>query len=195
MDEKRNREAIIVIASVVVIILAAYLVIGPTVTSLKKSNYTVAAKGADLKLARENLDNLKSLESSLNGKTDAVKALIGALPAYTDEEDLMTSLEAIASKEGMQLTGITPTSGAGSAGGEETVLAGRQRAMSLGEASFDATVKGPYQNLQKFVTDLENNRRPINVNKINIAKEAADAAASSLNVTISLTTYYSNLSS
>jgi Tfp pilus assembly protein PilO len=194
MDERRNREAIIVIVSVVIIILSAYLFINPTVSALKKSNYTIAAKGADLKLAQENLDNLKSLQSSLTAKTDEVKALIGALPAYADEEDLTASLEAMASKEGMQLTGIAPTSGTGAA--EETSASPAEgQTSSLGEVSFDITLKGSYQSLQKFVTDLENNRRPINVTKISIAKEAESGGASSLNVTISLTTYYSQISS
>ncbi|MCX6811548.1 MAG: type 4a pilus biogenesis protein PilO [Candidatus Berkelbacteria bacterium] len=199
MDEKRNRDVIIVIVSVIVIILVAYFFIGPTVTTLKESNYTIATKGQDLKLAQENLDNLKSLQSSLNVKTNEVKALISALPAYVDEEDLMTSLEAMASKEGMQLTGITPTSGTGATeetgAVEETITEQVKQEISLGEVALDINLKGSYQGLQKFVADLENNRRPINVTKISVAKEGATGAASILNVTISLTTYYSQISS
>lgn len=196
MDEKRNRDAIVAIVSVIVIILVAYFFIGPTVTFLKETNYTVATKGADLKLAQENLDNLKSLQSSLITKTDEVKALISALPAYADEEDLMTNLEAMASKEGMQLTGVAPAGGTAAA--EETGGAAsmeeRQTASSLNEIMFGANLRGSYQSLQKFMVDIENNRRPINVSNLSIVKEGAEAGASTLNATISLITYYSNQS-
>lgn len=197
MDEKRNRDMLIVIVSVVVIILVAYFFIGPTITSLKESNYTVVTKGADLKLAEENLNNLQSLESSLNSQTNEVKALIGALPAYVDEEDLMTSLEAMASKEGMQLTGITPTVGTEVTEGTEEValVEGEQASTSLTEAMFDANLKGSYQGLQKFMVDMENNRRPINVTKLSIVKEGAETGSLTLNIIISFTTYYSNQSS
>jgi hypothetical protein len=106
----------------------------------------------------------------------------------------MTSLEAMANKEGMQLTGIAPAGGtaATEATGAVVPAEGEQPATGLTEVTFDANLKGSYQGLQKFIADMENNRRPINVTKLSIVKEGEGAGSPSLNATISFTTYYSN---
>ena len=92
---------------------------------------------------------------------------------------------------------MAPTGG--TAATEETgaivPVEGEQSAISLTEVMFDANLKGSYQGLQKFVADMENNRRPINITSLSIVKEGAETGASTLNVTISFTTYYSNQSS
>lgn len=191
MEDKRNKEVIIVIVSVIVIILVFYLFISPTITALKKSNYTIATKGADLKNAEENLSNLKSLQSTFTSKSNEIKALLSALPSFTDTEDLITTLEAAATKDGMQMTSIVPEQ-AGEEGTAATATSSGA-GFKVAETSYDLTVMGSYQGLVSFITDLESNRRPLNITQIAISAEST-GTSSPLNVVISLTAYYSTKS-
>lgn len=188
MDQKKNKEVMTIIVSVLVIILAAYLFISPTAASLRKSNLTVAVKGQDLKRAQENLDNLKSLELSLNSQSDLVKSLSGALPTTPDEEDLTAAIEAIASKDGLKFSGITPTET-----GESSESASPSQGISLASADFDLNLSGSYEGLKNFLIDLENNRRPVNVSKVSITKDSSAEGVSTLNITLSISAFYTNL--
>ncbi|MBU2595500.1 type 4a pilus biogenesis protein PilO [Patescibacteria group bacterium] len=184
--EEKNKEVITIIAAVIIIILVAYLGLSPAVLSLKESNYTVATQGQDLKRAQENLDNLKNLQITIETKTNEVKALTSSFPSEVNSQDLITTLEAIANRNGMQLTSVAPLETAASEGEESGKL-------ELGQGDFDIVVRGSFQGLQKFMTDLESNRRPTNVTALTIAKENSSDGGSILNTTISLTAYYSQI--
>lgn len=194
MDQGKNREAIIILASVVVIILVAYLGIGPAITSLRKSNFTIKTKGADLDLAEENLANLRFLQSSIDSKTDEVNALISTMPSYVDSEDLIISLEAIANKNGMQLTGIAPVNMGIDLTAEEEIMI--EEGMSgkgirgIEEAQYDVTIRGSYQSLQNFMANLEASRRPIKVTRVTMTKESAGEEGSILNIILGITSYF-----
>lgn len=187
MDERKNREVVIIIVSAVLILLLIYLFINPTIQNLKNYNYAIKTKGDDLKKAQENLDNLKSLESSFRSKSEEVKAVISALPNFNDSEDLIVTLENVSNKNGMRLVSVTPE--LVDETGEEASNAVESEAYAVQESSYEVTIKGSYPNLQTFMADLESNRRPLNVKRVTISREGGESS-SSLNINLTLLAYY-----
>jgi Tfp pilus assembly protein PilO len=193
MDQKQNKEVIFIIASVVVIIAVAYFFISPAISSLKKTNYDLKIKQTDLARAQENLDNVKSLQSSLSSKANDVRSIIAALPTYEDTEDLLVTIEAVANKNGISVSAVAPQSLSSvetetAVTEESSTVSSEEGGYSVQELSVDLTLKGSYENLKSFLSDLESNRRPINVTKISIAGGGADPTSSVVN--LSFITYY-----
>jgi Tfp pilus assembly protein PilO len=177
--QRTNKEVLIVIVSLIIVILAGYVFIFPTVGTLREQNYNVGLKKDELKKSQEHLANLNELESLIDQKKNEVNALNEALPNGPDVEDLVATLDAIAKSKGMTISTITPE-----LGDEETA--------ETGETAETVTASGFKIGEMNVLKDAENSRRIINVKDVSISAAAGALTPGNLVITLSVSSYYLN---
>lgn len=191
--QRTNKEVLIVIVSLIIVILAGYVFIFPTVGTLREQNYNVGLKKDELKKSQEHLANLNELESIIDQKKNEVNALNEALPNGPDVEDLVATLDAIAKSKGMTISTITPE-----LGDEETAETGETAetvtasGFKIGEMNVEIGMVGSYTALKDFLKDAENSRRIINVKDVSISAAAGALTPGNLVITLSVSSYYLN---
>jgi len=193
MSDKRNKEVLIIIVSVIVILLVAYLFISPTITGLKDTNYDLKIKQNDLSRAEEHLENLKILESTFKSQKTEVEDIMKALPTYSDIEDMLVTMETVANQNGMQVTNVAPQEADlyyYEEDEEEIIEEEGTGGLTMQELVIDVGLKGSYQNLEKVLAAFEENRRPIDINTISIGGGGETYDPNALSITLNLTTYY-----
>lgn len=192
MDRKTNKEVLIVIISVLIVVLTAWLSIYPSIQTLRNTNYELSLRQKDLDNAESHLESLKSLESKFDSQKRKLGALEEAMPNREDVESLLAMMESAAAKNGLIITGLTPLSSEDEDEFGETGEATIMTSSGLGvqEAIYEMGLIGSYGTLEKFLSQIENSRRAINVTGLTISSSITVATPDSLNITLEFKTYY-----
>jgi len=165
---------VIVLGGVALAILIIYLVVMPGYQNLKKSSLSLANSKAELNAKQEKLDNLKSLEPTMQSSNDKVNALRYALPREKDMPEVLYVLSAIANKDGVYIGEFSNQSLAGSLG-TAAAAAGAPGGATVTEItptvkqlSMQLTILGDYPKLVAFMKDLEASRKIFQVESLKI---------------------------
>lgn len=186
--QRTNREVLIVIVCLIIIILAGYIFIFPSIGTLREQNYDLGLKRDELKKSQEQLSNLQELESTIDQNQTKVNALEEALPSGSDVEDLVAILEATAKSKGMVISNIVPQLGDEEFGEIEEIIT--PEGFTIGETNVEVGMVGSYTALKNFLKDAENSRRIINVKDISISAASGTLSPENLVITLLVGSYY-----
>lgn len=134
------------------------------IPSYQKNLEAIAKTNKEIELAKAKLESLQKTKTSLDQLGDIVDRLFIAVPADKNTPDLITELEAIATKSETIIPSIqiadssAPTAGAAPVAGAPVAL---PNAIAV---SF--SVNGTYENLNKMITALEKDIRFTNIKSL-----------------------------
>lgn len=183
-DKIAKANSTVFIATAVAAVIVVFSVISVRFLWQRKSynDRVITAKTTarnDLQTNLENLDKLAEQFPALNESTTTnASTILHALPPTYDYAALATSVEFLARQAGVTLTGGLGEDQSSSALTSASVS-------SPQEVPLDLQVTGSYENVVKFVQNLEVSIRPIVVTSANYSGGTAGISAR-----ISATTYY-----
>jgi len=187
--QKTNRDAIVIIISLIVFIVLSYFFIYPKISDLREKNYNLALKKDELKKTQEHLTSLKELAPKFDRKKDDLNALEEALPYGDGTEDLVSFLESAAKDKGLAILSITPqTLDEDSTESVETTPSG----FKIAKIKSEVSLTGSYPALKGYLELLEGARKIINVSGLSISSAAGTLNPGNLVITMSLSSYYLN---
>lgn len=187
--QKTNRDVVVIIVCLVMVVFLSYFVVFPKLSQIKEQNYDLALARDELKKTQEHLSSVKEMESELNRKKDDLKALQEALPLGEDTEDLVALLEAAAKDKGLSISTIIPAADEDLEEAEEIAT---PSGFVISQMRVELNLVGSYPQFIGFLTTLEGTRKIINVKDLSISSAAGTLEASNLIITMSLSSYYLN---
>lgn len=147
------------------VLVVGYFYVRPTLDELKAARAASAAAGRDLEALNTKISQIQSLNAQLDSNKDAVDKLNLAVPDQAAFDELLVTLNAIASKSGIRLVSLQPT-------GDKAIA--------------NATVEGSYSGIRSFVDNMHKNLRPINVSRLELRGGSNVANASLITVSMTL---------
>ena len=164
-------------AAAIVLTLVWYVALfRPQSSRLSKAHTAYAAASAKADDLQTQIGTLEALVRQIPADSARLAQLNAALPAAPDLKGLLTQLDALATRTGVQLTSLSPatasaaaasTSASSSAGGTQTV-------------TLPMSVSGSYPALTSFLTGLELMPRALTVNSISLSPSGANNMLASL---------------
>jgi Tfp pilus assembly protein PilO len=185
--KKTEQIGAIMVLVLVIIIALIYLVIKPQVAYLKENNIQAAAKKAEFNDKEKQINNLRSLETSLASISSEVQKLSIALPKKEKISELIVQVDAIAKGQGLTVNSIAPSQ----ANSEELAVLGSSEESTeptIGQYAFTISVTGEYASLVSFLQNIEANLRPINIQKADFA--SGSGSNPQISATLTMLTYY-----
>ena len=185
--KKTEQIGAIMVLVLVIIIALIYLVIKPQVAYLKENNIQAAAKKAEFNDKEKQINNLRSLETSLASISSEVQKLSIALPKKEKISELIVQVDAIAKGQGLTVNSIAPSQ----ANSEELAVLGSSEESTeptIGQYAFTISVTGEYAGLVSFLQNIEANLRPINIQKADFA--SGSGSNPQISATLTMLTYY-----
>ncbi|MBI2263533.1 type 4a pilus biogenesis protein PilO [Candidatus Berkelbacteria bacterium] len=150
-------------------LLLIYFGLKPVLAGLKERSLELAVVQKEVENKKQKLETLTSLAGEIKSKSDLLAKVNTALPSEPDYPSLLVMLESIASQSNVLLQSLQPGQAAGN------------------EAPLDITVQGNFSALKTFLSNLEQNSRPLLVKSINIV---ADATGDLLSATLRIGAAY-----
>ncbi len=163
-----------------------YLYIGPTyadigLLSAKKAEYTDAL--ANAKQLTERRDAILEQYNAINpGDVIRLKQI---LPDGTNNVDIVTNINAIASQYGMVVRGVKISAASAES---RTAVAGTPKSPYT-TTNIVFTTTGPYQQFTLFLRDLESNVRLFDVVSLSIGPSSKSTNGGVFDYTLGLTAY------
>lgn len=163
-------------AVAVIITLVWYMALfRPQSARLNNAHKAYAAATAQASQLQTQVGTLEALVRQVPADTARLGQLHTALPTSADIKDLLTELDALANRTGVQLTSLSPASST-SASGTSTSSSGS----GVQTIGLPMTVSGSYAGMTSFLTGLENLPRALVVTSISLAPSGGDNVTASL---------------
>jgi len=179
--------AVIIIGSVVIVVLAWFFVISPTLKDNEAKQKVIEVRRANLNILKDKLNKLKELSSQEDKiKEDTDKAL-AALPDNPDYARTLYQIERIGSQSGVFIKSISPSnleSGSTTAEGTTTT----QVIPGVKELEYTLEIRGSYENFKSFLTSFYKGIRVSKIKKIDF--KSSTGSSDSLDITITFSTFY-----
>lgn len=141
------------------VVVAALLIMYLAIPSYKKLSVNAkrAAKAnSSITQGQEYITDVQAAYRKLSANPNAVALLDTAVPTEPDIAGALVQLDGIVADSGLALNALAPSRG------------------ENGEYKISITASGNYEQLQKFLTSLENNLRPFGINNIVITAYSGD---------------------
>ncbi|MBI4032327.1 type 4a pilus biogenesis protein PilO [Candidatus Berkelbacteria bacterium] len=151
------------------VIAVGYFYTMPQIAKLKAVRTTAAARAADVLALEAQRQEILALNQQLDDRAGDLARLALAVPGAANMEELLVSLETIASTSGVVLASVQPVANAGAKGSEASV-----------------TLRGSYSGVKLFLELLAKNLRPVKVTELTLAGSSDVAGASLVDVTLTL---------
>ncbi|MFA4996177.1 MAG: type 4a pilus biogenesis protein PilO [Patescibacteria group bacterium] len=136
----------------------------------QKTQGEIAQADKEISAGEIKLDSLQSTKVGLDSLGDLVDRLFLAVPEDKDTPNLITELEAIATKSKMYIPSIQISDGAASANmGTDTAATTTQAVSGLNPISISLSVTGDFGQLNQFLMDLEKDIRFTNVKSVTLS--------------------------
>ncbi|HEX9594704.1 MAG TPA: type 4a pilus biogenesis protein PilO [Candidatus Saccharimonadales bacterium] len=175
-------------SSVMAMVVMASIIISFSVVTinflwnLRSYNSRVQAeKSQALSTLRQNVDNGQQLKTQFEIFEDGdinSQDVLSAMPSKYDYAALITSVDVLAKRSGMFIDSFVGTD-------ESETAAQSSVNPEPVEISFSITVKGRYDDLQKFIDNLDRSIRPMKINSISIS-----GSDNNISAELAMTTYY-----
>lgn len=164
-----SKQGTISILAIILALALAYFVTRPVLASLKQDKIQKDSATVDLKKTQDKLSAVKSLKKEFERQSGAKDKLMAALPATNGTSNLLVEIEAMASKNGLDVSSLQPKTGTGKSDGED----------------FNLAVKGSYKDFVNFLDSMEKNLQPILVKSISLSgAPKGDSSTVSANLAI-----------
>ncbi|HZZ99209.1 MAG TPA: type 4a pilus biogenesis protein PilO [Candidatus Paceibacterota bacterium] len=123
------------------------------------------------------VSNIKSLDKQYTEHSAEIQRFSNIVPASKDTAELVSTIQAMASQNGLTLTGVAMGSQNGSKNKDPYQT-----------QSMDISVTGKYLSFRSFLSNLESNLRIMDVTNLDISQTTGDS--SDLNFRIKANAYY-----
>lgn len=150
-------------------VVIGYFYTLPQITALKEVRTTVQARAADVAALDVQAQELLATKQLLDQRSAELERLALAVPNTNGIDDLLVTLESIASTSGVVLASVQPVVTAGTKGSEAAV-----------------TLRGSYSGVRLFLEQLAKNLRPIKITELSIAGSSDVAGASLVDVSLTV---------
>lgn len=168
---------IIISGIIATALLLGFLLVWPKYQSLETVNFNVKQKQAELQSKEGYFALVRQASSTLEQYGDPLSKIASALPEDPSLSPLLNFFQSIAAQTGLLLEKIN-------LGG---VAASPEKSNTPKESSAAVQLRGSYQSLKNFITNLENSARLIEIEKLSF--EVPDDEESSPTIKIDVKVY------
>lgn len=151
-----NNYILLAILITIVVVLVSALIGAKLVDQAKLNSKVISKKSQANKQLKENLDilgNLKQQYDNLGSKKQLISA---AMPSMPDFPAIVSAMEVVAGTSGVKLKSVTPSI-------DKTDLASTPAGNGPQEFLYSVTIEGNYDNVLKFLGNVELTARPSKV--------------------------------
>lgn len=184
--KKKNNNSIFYAGVTVVIVVASFFYTWKSIIPKLSEN---KAKSAQLDIniasATMKLDSLKKAQTTLTQLGDIPTQLSVSVPEDKDMPNLITELEAVASKYKIVLPTITVTDGASAA----AVVGTGTPASSTNTVIIGLSAPSSFENIQAFIADLEKDIRFMNIKSVSISSAKDEKGVNITSVSLQIEAY------
>lgn len=159
---KKSNSSLSGILALIIIIGAFYYSWKYTIPAYQKSQNDIVETQKEIDAGKSKLASLKTVQNDLDQLGTVTDKLFIAIPGDKDTPNLITELEATAAKYSIVLPSIQISDSISASGAQTTATAGNAVSVSF-------AVTGSFEDLNKFLTSLENSIRYSNVKTITFA--------------------------
>lgn len=128
----------------------------PSVNNLKDASLKVAAKDNEINLINKKVNDLNTLKSEFTNFQNEVNVLSVAAPTTDQMPEILTQLQALAQKSGLEVNSIQPNTA------------------SSKSLAVNLSLRGGFPNMLIFLQNLEKNIRIMNIKTVNLASTQKD---------------------
>jgi Tfp pilus assembly protein PilO len=169
--KKRNdvRMFLEIILSLVTITIFSVFALRPTLLTISQLIKDNKEKQETVNKMKQKIKNIQLAQQKYESYSDKISIIEQAVPNTPTPESLLRQIQGIAFKNFVNVVGSSVN---------EVALIGTDTKKSKDEIknlpegvkslTFSVNVSGPYLSLYQFLSDLENSRRPIVINSVNI---------------------------
>ena len=137
--------------------------------------------------ANKKLDSLKKAQTTLNQLGDIPTQLSVAVPEGKDMPNLITELEAIATKNGMILPTISVSDGTSATPASGTApVASTSTGNSI---TISIATPGSFESITSLIADLEKDIRFMNIQSVSISSTTDDKGVQTMSVALQIEAY------
>lgn len=163
---KKNTFGTFTIITILIVGIAVYLSWQVIIPEYKSNKLALAETNAEINSAKNKLDSLKTARASITSLGDLVSEAFVAVPEGSDAPNLITELEAIATKNQTYIPSIQINdSSSTSASSTVTTISDNSILVSF-------SVNGSLDNLEKFLADIESDIRFMNIKSVSITSSS-----------------------
>lgn len=176
---KKNNYSSFVVLVLLIVAASFYFSWQFILPNYKQNRLELAKTNMEIDSAKEKLDSLKTAQSSLNSLGNMVDQMFVAVPKDADESNLITELEAIATKCQTYIPSIQiGTNSSSSSDSSANSFTDTASAGSSNVIPISFSVNGSYENLNQFVTDVEKDVRFMDIKTLSLSVSDGKASLS-----------------
>lgn len=148
------------IFSIVTIGLFAVFAIKPTVVTIIELQKQIKEREETVASLNQKVRDLQTANTVLQRERNRLPIILESVPDRANPETLVRQVESLTSQNSLTMTSFSLS---------DAVLIGtNNKEGASSELPFSVTVTGPYQNLLSFARDMQNLRRPIQIDSFAI---------------------------
>jgi len=184
--KKKNNNSIFYAGVTVVIVAASFFYTWKSIIPKLSENKAKSAQlDINISSATLKLDSLKKAQTTLTQLGDIPTQLSVSVPEDKDMPNLITELEAVASKYKIVLPTITVTDGASVA----AVVGTDTPAASTNTVIIGLSAPGSFESIQSFIADLEKDIRFMNIKSATISSTEDEKGATIMSLSLQIEAY------
>jgi hypothetical protein len=189
MNLEFSQKASIWIGIAVLVLIVGGFGIYSGLNNLKSASSELASSKDAYQSQQDRLEKLKAFQSKIDQAEEIIALMNEALPTQDHAASVVTLIESVAVKSGVQLSNISlGDTGEGSMSEasiseeemmmDEDMMGGEVGLSSSSEPSLttqsvDITLAGTYPQIKRFFSNLGKNRRPLSVESFQLSGEGA----------------------
>ena len=161
---KAYLELILTISTVIVFALFA---IKPTILTILDLNKEINSKEATVSKLKQKITNLQIANNLLQQEGQSLSFIDQAIPNTAEPDIFLNTVETLAQQNSVLLVGFSITN-------IELLGKSKDKTLEKGMLLFSLSVSGNYSNLNNFLINLENLRRPFKVESFSFNKNSTE---------------------
>ena len=161
---KAYLELILTISTVIVFALFA---IKPTILTILDLNKEINSKEATVSKLKQKITNLQIANNLLQQEGQGLSFIDQAIPNTAEPDIFLNTVETLAQQNSVLLVGFSITN-------IELLGKSKDKTLEKGMLPFSLSVSGNYSNLNNFLINLENLRRPFKVESFSFNKNSTE---------------------
>jgi len=175
---KKNNNGAYVALSLLVVALCFFYSWRVILPEYKTNKESLNQLEKEIASARDKLDSLKTTQSSLNSLGDIVDKLLVSMPSSSDAPNLVTEIEAIATKHQTFIANIQ----VGDDQPGSTAVAASGKDANTVPVSF--SVSGSFEMISQFISSIESDVRFMNIQTLSLGSGSDKSGVMSLSISI-----------
>lgn len=176
----RRLGAVAAVVTVLVTLVWYVALFRPQSSRLSTAHTAYAAASAKADDLQTQIGALEALVRQIPADSARLTQLNAALPPTPDLKGLLTQLDALATRTGVQLTSLSPTTAAAAAGAKSAASSGG----GTQTLTLPMSVSGSYAALTSFLTGLALMPRALTVTSMSLSPTGANSMTASLSTKV-----------